>query len=414
MTDFYEVLKLDASLPVSEVQNQLIRQESIWTDRVSTRPEKATEMLAVIAQAKKAFASDQAKAKYDADLAASRQPKTDNSRAEEFQKWKQAASDYFSNGQYDLAKTALEKAMPLSDENDAGFHTLACIVYRQNGQYQTALDHINKAIVQDPDSALLYINKAEVLELMGQDQNDNRYILQAREAMRIASQKAVAQSDEDMAAKADSGLAFLLYFHTPKDEKEARRLATRAVEHGDPTGDAKRVLEDIAKREEAIRRVDELANQRRKEMEEKKKRKEQARAQQQMMQQARQEAMEAKKKKAKQLYLAGWALMAVTYMMMFLVEGAPGAFLTMFVSLCAIFVLNYAEVFKNGYDSNLVKIVSITGGVVPAFKTSTMAYRIFGYSAAGAAKTWTIFGALLVTCFVLMFIAKVMGKKARG
>ena len=51
MTNYYEELKLDKTLSLNELRENLIRLESIWTDRASTRPEKAAEMLVLINQA---------------------------------------------------------------------------------------------------------------------------------------------------------------------------------------------------------------------------------------------------------------------------------------------------------------------------------------------------------------------------
>ena len=97
MTNFYEVLKLDKAMSSAELQDNLIRLESIWTDRASTRPEKATEMLALIAQAKKVFASETSKAAYDRELFAP--PKIEEAadpeaaRKAEFEKWRDTARD---------------------------------------------------------------------------------------------------------------------------------------------------------------------------------------------------------------------------------------------------------------------------------------------------------------------------------
>ena len=68
MTNYYEELKLDKNLSLNELRENLIRLESIWTDRASNRPEKAAEMLVLINQAKKVFATDMSKAAYDREL----------------------------------------------------------------------------------------------------------------------------------------------------------------------------------------------------------------------------------------------------------------------------------------------------------------------------------------------------------
>lgn len=414
MTDFYEVLKLDAGSDIQQLQDQLIRQESIWTDRASTRPEKATEMLAVIAQAKKAFASGQTKAEYDRQLAESKHPKADTSREEEFARWRQAALDYYSGGQPDLAKTALEKALPLSREDDPHFQALAFLIYKANGQYQTALDHINKAIVYAPGEPCLYIDKASVLELLAESSHESRCILQARETLRIASQKAMESSNQELEAKADGALARLLYFYDPKDVNEAKRLATRAMEHGDPGGTARQVLEDMANRESAVRRANELEQQRRRELEARKAQEAQARQQAQMQQQQIQQAMAAKKQQAKTLYLYGWILMAVACLFDFLAGGTGLAMIALILTFGGAGLLNYADLFKNGYDSTAVKAVSVLAGVVICFKMATAAYMAMGYSASSASRTWIIFIVLLVVYFVMIMIAKSMGRKARS
>ena len=38
MTNYYEELKLDKNLSLNELRENLIRLESIWTDRASNRP----------------------------------------------------------------------------------------------------------------------------------------------------------------------------------------------------------------------------------------------------------------------------------------------------------------------------------------------------------------------------------------
>ena len=178
MTNFYEELKLDKAMSSAELQDNLIRLESIWTDRASTRPEKATEMLALIAQAKKVFASETSKAAYDRELFAP--PKIEEAadpeaaRKAEFEKWRDTARDYLSRGENDMAKTALERALPNADENDFSFLDMAAHICKLNGEYQAALSHINKAILVAPDLADLYITKAQVYESLYHEENNAR------------------------------------------------------------------------------------------------------------------------------------------------------------------------------------------------------------------------------------------------
>ena len=73
MTDFYEELKLDRSQNVSELNRELSRQESVWKRRELTSPEKATRIVAVILEARKAFRDEVTRAGYDRELDAGRQ-----------------------------------------------------------------------------------------------------------------------------------------------------------------------------------------------------------------------------------------------------------------------------------------------------------------------------------------------------
>ena len=248
MTNFYEELKLDKAMSSAELLDNLIRLESIWTDRASTRPEKATEMLALIAQAKKAFASETSKAAYDRELFAP--PKIEEAadpeaaRKAEFEKWRDTARDYLSRGENDMAKTALERALPNADENDFSFLDMAAHICKLNGEYQAALSHINKAILVEENNAR---NKDAALALR-----------QARETMRMASDKAARQGDTAAQAHADGALAFLLYFNEPRDVATAEKYAKRALENGDSFGNAKRVLDDLAASRDAAEKAAKL------------------------------------------------------------------------------------------------------------------------------------------------------------
>ena len=254
MTNYYEELKLDKTLSLNELRENLIRLESIWTDRASTRPEKAAEMLVLINQAKKVFSTDMSRAAYD--------------RAE-FEKWKKTAQDYYDRQEYDMAKTALDKALQNADEDDFAFLQLAAQICKSNGEYQVALSHINKALLIAPDLAELYITKALILEDLFIEESRRGFgdaaahLQQARNTMRMASEKAAAQGNKTAEAHADGYLAFLLYFDEPKDTALAERMAKRAVENGDDWGNARRVLEDLEEKRTAAEKAAQAERERR-------------------------------------------------------------------------------------------------------------------------------------------------------
>ena len=268
MTNYYEELKLDKNLSVNELRENLIRLESIWTDRASTRPEKAAEMLVLINQAKKAFATDMSRAAYDRELFAPPKEETaadpNAARKAEFEKWKKTAQDYYDRQEYDMAKTALDKALQNADEDDFAFLQLAAQICYSNGEYHAALSHINKALLIAPDLAELYLTKATILWYFFCDGiNRDASLQQARNTLRMASEKAAAQGNTKVESHADGQLAASLYNWEPKDVVLAEKLAKRAVENGDDSGLGQRVLEDLAKKRTAAEKAAQAERERR-------------------------------------------------------------------------------------------------------------------------------------------------------
>ena len=425
MTNYYEELKLDKNLSVNELRENLIRLESIWTDRASTRPEKAAEMLVLINQAKKAFATDMSRAAYDRELFAPPKEETaadpNAARKAEFEKWKKTAQDYYDRQEYDMAKTALDKALQNADEDDFAFLQLAAQICYSNGEYHAALSHINKALLIAPELAELYLTKATILWYFFCDGiNRDASLQQERNNLRIASEKAAAQGNTKVESHADGQLADSLYNWEPKDVVLAEKLAKRAVENGDDSGLGQRVLEKLEEKRTAAQaereRREKLAREEQ-ERREKLAREEQARREAaERAEKERQQhisAMAEKEKKAKSLYLAGWIAIVLSYVLCFVgMRSAIAAFFIAFVTFCSAALFNYADSFKNGYSSRLVTGISTVLGFVCCFETATAAYTTMGYNAASASKTWTIFGIMLVIYFGIVFGAKVMGKNA--
>ena len=425
MTNYYEELKLDKNLSLNELRENLIRLESIWTDRASNRPEKAAEMLVLINQAKKVFATDMSKAAYDRELFAP--PKEETAadpnavRKAEFEKWKKAAQDYYDRQEYDMAKTALDKALQNADEDDFAFLQLAAQICSSNSEYHAALSHINKALLIAPELAELYLTKATILWYFFCDGiNRDASLQQERNNLRIASEKAAAQGNTKVESHADGQLADSLYNWEPKDVVLAEKLAKRAVENGDDSGLGQRVLEKLEEKRTAAQaereRREKLAREEQ-ERREKLAREEQARREAaERAEKERQQhisAMAEKEKKAKSLYLAGWIAIVLSYVLCFVgMRSAIAAFFIAFVTFCSAALFNYADSFKNGYSSRLVTGISTVLGFVCCFETATAAYTTMGYNAASASKTWTIFGIMLVIYFGIVFGAKVMGKNA--
>ena len=311
MINYYEELKLDKSRSASELADDLIRLESVWTDRAATRPEKSMEMLTLIAQAKKVFASEASKADYERRLFAPPKPDEaadpDAARRAEFEKWSKTAEDYYSRGELDMAKTALGRAMPNADENDFAFMNLAAQIYNENDEPSVALDYINKAILLAPELAELYLTKADVLQSLYIEERQHRYgnpqlhFRQMKDMLRMASQKAKAQGDKPTQSRADGILAYTCYFNdagSGEDKALGERLAIEAVKSGDASGLGQRVLDDLAKKRDAADRAAKLEQERRAELERKERERQAAaeRAEQERLEAER--LAELKKKKA--------------------------------------------------------------------------------------------------------------------
>ena len=290
MTDFYKVIRnLSPDMTVAEIQKELLAQEGAWRRREISAPEKAQEMLVIINQAKKVFASPSSKAAYDRELEASqRKPSKIDPQAErykEYKKWYGQALQYIKNQQFDLAKTAIERAFSYAseDSDDPWFYNDAAIIYRENHDYTTALNYANKAIVLDESEASFYITKGLVLYSQADDPNSysrNREALinEAFQIFRIAVNKAEKKQDKESLGLAYSLMAHIqsreiraqeaYYYQSAqiKDEVVSYEYATKAVKYGDPWNIGQSVLDCLDRIEkQRKRRADEEERRKREE-----------------------------------------------------------------------------------------------------------------------------------------------------
>ena len=257
--NYYEELGINSNLNLNEIQKELTKQEGLWTRRQVNNPEKATEKLALINQARKVFASDASRRSYDNELEKSKVNRETLSPEkiadEEKQKWQKKAEKYYSEQQYDLAKAAIEKALSSTSTNsyDDTIFALAAEIYRECEHFDLALDYINKAIVQAPDVSEYYLIKALILDRKAteaasqyQSRKVDDYYSQVRNQCQIAIDKAEKSGDSSAKAKACGILAFVYYYKNPIDKSKAEQYALMAQRYGgDPWGNAQKVLEDI-------------------------------------------------------------------------------------------------------------------------------------------------------------------------
>ncbi|MBQ2695098.1 hypothetical protein IJG04_00445 [Candidatus Saccharibacteria bacterium] len=266
MTNFYNEFGFDPGLSIDQIQNELNKLEATWKRREITNPEKATTMLALIIQAREAFESESSKRRYDRliDEASkeSNSPNTDADNIEQFKRWVHEAENYYSNTEYDLAKSAIEKALQYYNprDDDDSFYSLAAVVYNENRNYQVALDYINKAIIINPQNFMHYVNKGQIYErLAGEETHrqpvdtlSTQYYAESRKAWHIAEKRVESNGAQTDRAVVYGVLAHSYYYRNPKDKDKAEKYALRANElGGDRWNNADRVLSEIEKERKA-------------------------------------------------------------------------------------------------------------------------------------------------------------------
>ena len=152
MTNYYLEFDLDKNDSISDINKKLTQYERTWMKREVNNPEKARIMLALIYQAKQVFESENSRREYDRELSNNQNKAPINNpnddRKQQFQKWFDNIKQYYDNNQYDLAKTAVEKALSVYDpssDNDE-FLCMTARVYEMNNEYLMATNYINQAI----------------------------------------------------------------------------------------------------------------------------------------------------------------------------------------------------------------------------------------------------------------------------
>lgn len=268
MVDYYEELGLDRSLGLDDLNRQLSKAESLWKSRRTRVPEKATRMLALIIEAREAFANSASRSEYDRalDISKNNVSGSDDSFSnwEEFSVWRQKAADLNEQQVYDLALLALNRALVSLKGRDAdvGFYLLASEIFLNGGDPASAMRYANEALLMAPDSYEPHYKKAMVykaLAEMGGEGNETEQfyscLLKGAEVARLAG-------DNGGQGKMLGVYAYVLYHQFPDEKQQAEVYAIQAVGLGDEWGNGQKVLDEIkqrAEKEKAIR-LDEAYN----------------------------------------------------------------------------------------------------------------------------------------------------------
>lgn len=274
MINYYTELEINPSSTLDEIKKHLTQEESKWVRREATNPEKAIKMRALIIEARKVFETAATKAKYDRELAMDQKapvPDT-SSRGNEPNSnqsdWYRQALSYFDNQEFDLAKAAIERALSQANPNlcNDELYSLAADIYYRNGDYQTALNYINKAII-DRRMPMHYILKAGICRSISLSRNYTGLDCLAECFKNLDT--AISLANEigmpSVAGNAYGIYAFWLY--RGGDAARAEVYAKKAIELGDAWGNANNVLNAI----EAKRRQQEEAEKCREEAEKRRK-----------------------------------------------------------------------------------------------------------------------------------------------
>lgn len=263
MINYYKELGLNPSSSLEEINQELTKQESLWTRRQVTNPEKSTQKLSLIMQARKVFSSPTSRMEYDRSLERSKEkpkrvdPQAD--RNQQFQKWRDQTRTYLETNQYDLAKSSAEKALSFYDSNndDDQFLSLVAEVYFKNGNQQFALDYINKAIILNSNNPYYYIIKSTIQRELATKsynyQEADKYLQDARNTLLMAIKVSQNINDKKMESAACGLLAYYYYFVPSPNRARAEEYANKSIALGDVYGNASRVIDDLNKTREKER-----------------------------------------------------------------------------------------------------------------------------------------------------------------
>lgn len=267
MTDYYDELKLPPLLSTAELCRELSKLESLWRRREVTNPEKATKMIALIVEAQKKFKDEQSRRDYDLQLdqskRKSKQFDPNAERLQSFMEWRNKAVSFYDEKQYDLAESALNKALSYmpTDYEDSLFFNQAALIYVDNNDCNAAMDYINKAIIIDSNIPDYYLTKGLVFITLANGQyvnfSDKQTFREKSEKMFLKAHELAARKDI-FVVRANAAGALALYYSFINDKARAENFAQEAVQYGDTWGNGQKVLDNIKReRQERKRGEDE-------------------------------------------------------------------------------------------------------------------------------------------------------------
>lgn len=271
--NFYEKYGISQTDELEKIQ--WVINQKITDEENDSFDEGHSERMFFLESAKEAFATAKSKVKYDQDLADSMKKRDpDGERKAAFEKWYGDAKSYSDSEQYDLAKTAIDRAFQYAtpETADYSFYGYAADIYSLTANFSQAVEYANQAIVVAPDNYYGYFIKMVALDRYMFGKNLSNDIMQdiwkqLSTTIKLMVDKAIATGHSYDAAQGYGLLAKMYYKYvngaqypiTGNNNALAEEYAVRAfslLESGQSIAIAKAVIDDIAARRAEIAKLE--------------------------------------------------------------------------------------------------------------------------------------------------------------
>ena len=171
MNNYYkEFSEIRQDMSAEEIRQELNRQNAVLGNRFDA---KSLETQEVIQAALEVFRDEESKRAYDQALEGGAPPEADPARERRAKQAEllQRAQDFYDKEEYDLAKTAMDRALEQDkDLPTSSAYFLAACIYNTTDEYGRALQYINEALLLEPEcvghiaqKGLIYGRKARKL-----------------------------------------------------------------------------------------------------------------------------------------------------------------------------------------------------------------------------------------------------------
>ncbi|HEL1661375.1 TPA: hypothetical protein TXN53_000905 [Streptococcus suis] len=165
MIDLYEILELDPSKSLTEIQEYLERNRTIWENNAHNRGD-AESILKVrsLKEADIVFSSQVNRDRYDKELQEFLNPSIQSDPREvKCQEYFKKAEVYVKNKEFDLAEKAIYQAMSYREDSNIKVLKMAAHINDCLDNTEQALNYINEAIVIKPTDQQSYKLKLLIL-----------------------------------------------------------------------------------------------------------------------------------------------------------------------------------------------------------------------------------------------------------